>query len=38
MKAFGFTLNAMLDDALTSEPDEAMVDEIYQSYLRLWQS
>lgn len=38
MKAFGFTLNPMLNDALTSEPDEAMVDEIYQSYLRLWQS
>jgi hypothetical protein len=38
MKAFGFTLNAMLDDALTGEPDEAIVDEIYQTNLMLWQS
>lgn len=40
LKAFGFTLDPMLEDmpAGDTEPDEAMIDEIFQSHLRIWQS
>lgn len=38
LKAFGFTLDPMLEDipAVDAQPDEAMIDEIFQSYLRIW--
>lgn len=40
LKAFGFTLDPMLEDipAVDVQPDEAMIDEIFQSHLRIWQS
>jgi len=39
-KAFGFTLDPMLEDipAIDAEPDETMIDEIFQSHLSFWQS
>lgn len=40
LKAFGLTLDPMLEDTLAgdTEPDETMINDIYQSYLRHWQS
>lgn len=40
IKAFGLTLDPMLEDtpAGDTEPDEAIIDDIYQCHLRNWQS
>jgi hypothetical protein len=40
LKAFGLTLDPMLEDipAVNAQPDETMIDEIFQSHLRIWQS
>lgn len=40
LKAFGLTLDPMLEDipAVDVQPDEAMIDEIFQSHLKIWQS
>ncbi len=40
LKAFSFTLDPMLEDtpAGDAEPDKTMIDEIFQSHLRIWQS
>ena len=40
LKAFGLTLDPQLEDisAAVTQPDETMIDEIFQSHLRIWQS
>ena len=40
LKAFGLNLDPMLEGTLAGEPEleEAMVNELYQSHLRIWQS
>lgn len=39
LKAFGLKLDPMLEDTLPgdTEPDGSMIDEIFQSHLRIWQ-
>lgn len=40
LKAFGLKLDPMLEDtpASDTQPDETMIDDIYQCHLRIWQS
>ncbi len=40
LKAFGLTLDPQPEDisAAVTQPDETMIDEIFQSHLRIWQS
>ena len=39
LKAFGITLDPMLEDMdADTQPDETLIDEIFQSHLRIWQS